>query len=224
MNREIVSRECREQNRDTRKRIILAGSSVKIGYGGKATENLLSPVTSGTVWASFLIQGGGDSGGDPVGALITGSTASLFVGFGGPNDGVTNQFGLGTTANGGSWTPLDLGSFTNALTISNTFTHYIVLSLDLTTSEINLWIDPTIEDTAAGTLGFAASTRTLNIGNLTGWGVEGIGGGLPTVDEFRLGTTSADMVAPVPEPRGYLLIGAIVLAVTIFRRRLVTGS
>ncbi|MGH8047283.1 MAG: hypothetical protein ACREKL_08550 [Chthoniobacterales bacterium] len=197
----------------------VADSSVKIGYGGKATENLLSPVTTGTVWASFLIQGGGDSGGDPVGALITGSSGSLFVGFGGPNDGLSNQFGLGTTTNGGSWTPLDIGSFVNVFNISNTTIHYIVLSMDLTTSEINLWIDPTIEDTAAGTLGFPANTRTLTVGNLTGWGVEGIGGALPTVDEFRLGTTSADMVAPVPEPRGYLVLGGIVLACCLMRRK-----
>jgi hypothetical protein len=192
-----------------------AFSSAKAGYAGKTTTNLLSPISTGTVWISFLIQGVGDLGADPNGVLLTGTTQSIFVGFGAGFSGTHTGFGTALTTNGGGWSGVT--GYTNADNISNTATHWIVLALNLTTDSLSLWIDPTVANVSNGTLGAALQTTTRDLGTLTGMGFEGIGGALPKFDEFRIGTDFAP--ALVPEPSTYAIVGVLLFGIALMRRR-----
>lgn len=199
-------------------------SAVRPGAGQKAFESFTTPVTSGTLYYSFLIKGGGDSGGVSVGAIFSGSSNNLFVGFGSGFSATDTRFGTGLVSGAGGYTTAT--SFTaTASPISNTATHYIVVAIDFDFSgsneRIRLWIDPTVANVAAGTPGTAAQTRTnLNLGNLTGIGFQG-DGILPTIDEFRIGTSFADVAGvTIPEPSTYALIGiGLVTGIIGFRRR-----
>jgi hypothetical protein len=179
-------------------------AAVRPGAGQKATELFSGAISGGTIYASFLIKGNGDSGGVSVGGVFTGSTGNLFVGFGAGFTATETGFGLGTLPNGGGYA--GVSGYQNAMNLSNTATHYIVLSLDSATNSVSLWINPAVTSVAMGDPGVPTlSTGAFTLGNITGLGYQG-DGVTPTVDEFRVGTTFAD-VAGVPEPNICVWIG-----------------
>ncbi|EEF63046.1 hypothetical protein [Pedosphaera parvula] len=164
--------------------------------GAQTVVNFASPLSSGTKYISFLMNGpGGDPGANACGVFFKGNNAnSLFIGFEVPFSPTLTGFGLGTvnsTALGGAGV---LGSTT---AIDNTIVHLIVLKIDFNTSGVNdtvsLWIDP-----PAGVIspGVAANVvnSTFDVGTISALGVN-INGAFPIgLDEVRIGDVYADVV------------------------------
>jgi hypothetical protein len=191
-------------------------SAAKSLNATRALATLDSPVTSGVVYATLLLQGGGNSGADKVGFMLTGTTSSLFVGFGDGFSGSDTWFGMGEIGGGNTWG--NPTSFTNGVAASNTAVHFVLLEVNLTTNAINLWLDPTAANVAAGTPGSATQSINVALGNITGFGINAIGGALPTIDEVRVGDTMA-AVAGIPEPGAAALLGVAGLTLLLRRRK-----
>ncbi|MDB6065098.1 MAG: hypothetical protein JWR26_1306 [Pedosphaera sp.] len=163
--------------------------------GAQTTENLATPLSSGTKYISFLFKGSGNSGGDTVGVFFKGNNAnSLFAGFRTPDTGVTTGFGLGTvntTTLGGATA---LGSVVN---ISNTTVHLIVMKIDFNTSGANdtvsLWIDPPAGVITPGVAANVVNT-TFDVGTISAFGINITGGYNPIIDEVRFGDVYGDVV------------------------------
>ncbi|MDB6067603.1 MAG: Fibronectin type domain protein [Pedosphaera sp.] len=163
--------------------------------GAQTTENLATPLSSGTKFISFLFKGSGNSGGDTVGVFFKGNNAnSLFAGFRVPDTGITTGFGLGTVNTTTLGIATGLGSVVN---ISNSTVHLIVMEIDFNTSGVNdtvrLWIDP-----PAGVItpGVAANVvnSTFDVGTISAFGINITGGYNPIVDEIRVGDLYGDVV------------------------------
>lgn len=182
----------------------------------RAKESLASPITSGTVFTTLLLKNSGNSGGDGAGFILSGTSGNLFVGFGAGFSADQTGFGLGAIGSGNGWG--NPTSFTNAANISNTAIHFIALSTDLATNSTSLWINPTVANVAAGTLGTPSLTiSSVTLGSITGIGMNAISA-QTTIDEVRIGDSWAS-VAGVPEPSasaGIFGIGGLIL---LLRRR-----
>ncbi|MEX1111236.1 MAG: PEP-CTERM sorting domain-containing protein [Chthoniobacterales bacterium] len=195
-------------------------NSVKASGATRALESLAAPVTTGTTYLSFLLQGTGNSGGDTVGFILSGSTGSLFVGYGGGFTQTETLFGVGTIDSGNMWA--NATAFTSFGPISNTALNYLVLETTVGSPGVNLWINPAVAAVASASLGAANLVySSVSLGNITGFGYNAIGGALPILDEVRFGTSFAD-VAGVPEPSTAALVGLGALgfgALALLRRR-----
>lgn len=166
--------------------------------GAQTTVDLANPLSSGTKYISFLLQGSGNPGGNACGIFLKGNNAnSLFVGFEGGFSPDLTSFGIGTvnsTALGGATA---LGATT---AISNTTVHLAVVAIDFNTSGANdtvsLWIDP-----PAGVItpGVAANVvnSTFDVGTISAFGIN-INGAFPIgIDEVRVGEVYGDVVGYV---------------------------
>ncbi|MDB6017825.1 MAG: Fibronectin type domain protein [Pedosphaera sp.] len=169
--------------------------------GAQTTENLTSPLSSGTKFISFLFKGSGNSGGDTVGVFFKGNNAnSLFAGFRVPDTGITTGFGLGSVNSTTLGSASALGSVVN---INNTSVHLVVIEIDFNTSGANdtvsLWIDP-----PAGVItpGVAANVvnSSFDVGTISAVGINITGGYNPKWDEVRVGDVYGDVVGYLPPP------------------------
>ncbi len=173
--------------------------------GAQTTVDFASPLSSGTKYISFLLQGSGNPGGNACGIFLKGNNAnSLFVGFEGGFSPTQTSFGIGTvnsTALGGATA---LGSTTP---IDNTTVHLVVVAIDFNTSgandTISLWIDP---PAGVVTPGVAANVvnSTFDVGVISAFGIN-INGAFPIgIDEVRVGDVYGDVVgytgAPLAPP------------------------
>lgn len=173
--------------------------------GAQTTVDFASPLSSGTKYISFLLQGSGNPGGNACGIFLKGNNAnSLFVGFEGGFSPTQTSFGIGTvnsTALGGATA---LGSTTP---IDNTTVHLIVVAIDFNTSgnndTISLWIDP---PAGVVTPGLAANVvnSAFDVGAISAFGIN-INGAFPIgIDEVRVGDVYGDVVgytgAPLSPP------------------------
>src|SRR5207253_724031 len=112
------------------------GTSFRTGNGGRVGEAFAAGTQTGTLYASLLIQGNGNSGDVMNGVIIGGTNANLFAGFGQGNSASNTGFGLGTVANTG-YDNLKT-NYTTAANITNTGTHYVVLELNTTIATNNI--------------------------------------------------------------------------------------
>jgi fibronectin type 3 domain-containing protein len=164
--------------------------------GSQNTVNFASPMSSGTKYISFLIKNSGNSGGDAVGVFLKGNNASsLFAGFRGGFTGSETLFGLGTVNSTSLGGASALGSGT--VPLSNTATNFIVLKIDFNTSggneTVSLWTNPPV---AVETPGVAASitANTFDVGTISAFGVNILGGYAAVIDEIRVGDVYGDVV------------------------------
>ena len=162
--------------------------------GSQTTENLVTPLSSGTKYISFLFKGSGNSGGDTVGVFFKGNNAnSLFAGFHVPNGANTTGFGLGTVNSTVLAGATGLGS---AVNIDNTAVHFIVLEINFNTSGTNdtvsLWIDPPAGVTAPGVAANVVNS-TFDVGAISAFGINITGGYNPIIDELRVGDAYGDV-------------------------------
>jgi hypothetical protein len=164
--------------------------------GSQNTVNFASPMSSGTKYLSFLIKNSGNSGGDAVGVFFKGNNAaSLFAGFRGGFSGSQTLFGLGTvnsTALGGASA---LGS--SAVPLSNTATNFIVLKIEFNTSggneTISLWTNPPVNVESPGA-GATLTASTFDVGTISAFGINILGGYAAIIDEIRVGDVYGDVV------------------------------
>ncbi|HEV2692547.1 MAG TPA: hypothetical protein VG347_06585 [Verrucomicrobiae bacterium] len=183
-----------------------ANSALSTG-GGRQIVSLATPTGSGTKWFSFLFKCSGDPGGNYAGVYLKGDqTISLWAGFRGGFNGVQNVFGLATVTSAGTATTSGTAQGTTA-NIANTTVHLVVMRVDFNTSGVNdtvtLYIDP-LANTNAPSVTATTTLTTVNIGTISGMGVNIQGGTTLTVDEFRVGQSFGEVVGynPPAAPTG----------------------
>lgn len=176
--------------------------------GQRDTVSLATPLSSGTVYLSFLYNQLGNNGGNINGLLLPGSGAtSLYVGLTAPWSGTAGNLGLGTIAtSGGTATGLSsvLAQMPGPTQLFNyNQTHLIVVRIDFNTSgnndTVSLWLDPTAGVTApAGNINAPNPdlvASNYDVGTISGIGFNFQGGGAPEqYDEIRVGSTFGSVV------------------------------
>lgn len=176
--------------------------------GQRDSVSLSTPLSSGTVYISFLYNQAGNNGGNVNGLYLPGSGAtSLYVGLTAPWSGTAGNLGLGTvTTSSGTATGLSgvLAQMPGPTQLFNyNQTHLIVVRIDFNTSGANdtvsLWLDPTAGVTApAGNINAPNPDLVVNnydVGTISGIGFNFQGGGaVEQYDEIRVGTSYGSVV------------------------------
>ena len=162
-------------------------------------ESLATPLSSGTKYISFLMQGSGNSGGDTVGLFFKGNNpTSLFAGFYSPYSANQTGFGLGEVNSTALGAATGLG---NNTPINNTGVHFIVIEINFNTSGTNdtlsLWIDPPAGVLAPGVAPTEVCSN-FDVGTISGFGINITGGYNPIFDEIRVGNFYGDVAGYVP--------------------------
>lgn len=183
--------------------------------GSQNTVNFASPMSSGTKFISFLIKNSGNSGGDAVGVFLKGNNAtSLFAGFRGGFTGSETLFGLGSVNSTSLGGASALGSGT--VPLSNTATNFIVIKIDFNTAganeTISLWTNPPVNAIAPG--GSASITaNTFDVGTISAFGINILGGYAAVIDEIRVGDVYGDVVGYSEAPPAPTIATTVSLAV-----------
>ncbi len=177
--------------------LLTAGNALEI-QGGYIGENVSSPVSSGTVYASFLINLPSNPTTIQSGLEMNTGGNGMFVGItaGAGNSqgylGVNQQAGYSDGA-GNLWqssTPINYGS-----------TYFVVIKLTGNGSSGwtgNIWINPTADTATQSTPNGTFSVPQFTISACS---IVNPGGGNMVFDELRMGNSWADVVsytAPVP--------------------------
>jgi hypothetical protein len=175
--------------------------------GQRDSVSLATPLSSGTVYISYLYDQVGNNGGNTCGLYLPGTgSSSLFVGVTAPYSGSAGSLGLAsvtTASSGATGAALLSGAMQmNGALVYNT-TNLIVLRIDFNTSGANdtvsLWLNPPAGTNAPG----VAANLTYNgydVGTITGIGFNLQGGGQNNIfDEIRVGTSYGSVVS-APNP------------------------
>lgn len=168
-------------------------------------ENLASPVSSGTVYLSYLINMSGNPGGNKVGLEMNTGGNGMFVGVTTPVTGTTGKLGVNQQVGYNDGAANQWESPTANITYGNTY--FVVVKLTGTGSGWtgSIWVNPTAntgsEPAADGTFTMPQFTiSACSIVNPAG------AGGNFVFDELRIGTTWAEAVtysvAPPAAPTG----------------------
>lgn len=187
----------------------LGGNEFSLAWGAAGSAiNTFTPVTSGQIYYSFLLN------------MTTGSGGNSYV----------TALNPGTTAPGGSADAINIyidGANNNALRLrtagksefsassspklSLNTTYLVVLEYDFATTTANLWLNPTPGAAQpAATESIAGSGTVSSIANV-GFKAQSVAGAF-LIDNLLVGTTWADVTpAPVPEP-STLALAALGLA------------
>lgn len=110
------------------------------------------------------------------------------------------------------------------LNLNTTYT--VVTRLDLSTDKVTLWVNPTLETDTSVT--DVAGAITYSAGSINAYALrQGTSGSSPNVgapgdiliDDLRVATSFAEVIAPIPEPSSLGLLGLGALAAITLRRR-----
>lgn len=175
------------------------GDNLSVGNSATAMDHgrtLAVPVTTGTVWISFLIRASTPyATGDLVGLYVRGDNAGsrIFVGAGNSTQGI--DYGIGSGALVGNF------NVSSGAAIAPFSTNFLVLKLervDALNTAATLYINPTPGLSAPNVA--AVGSYAYNTGNLVALGIYSYSPGAATVfDEIRLGGSYA-AVAPIFSP------------------------
>jgi len=176
--------------------------------GQRDSVSLSTPLSSGTVYISFLYNQAGNNGGNVNGLYLSGSgTNSLYVGLTSPWSGTAGELGLGTIATssaGATGLSSVLAQMPGPTQLMNyNQTNLIVLCIVFNTSGTNdtvsLWLNPTADVTApAGNINAPNPDlvySSYDVGTISGIGFNFQGGGaVEEYDEIRVGTSYGSVV------------------------------
>src|SRR5579871_3531740 len=155
-------------------------------------ESLATSITSGTTYFSFLFKQPGNNGGNISALELVNSTGTgILIGQITANTGTQGGFGIDsvttyTTTAGNLWTGSNTGD-----TYGNTF--FIVVELVGSGSSWSgtVWINPPAGVSGPGTATATFTTASqFTIAQIAAWNQ---GGGSAVMDEWRVGTTYADV-------------------------------
>lgn len=184
------------------------------GTQNSAFRNLgvtYNTATDTNLWFSFLFRQSNSNsaaGRNDGISLASGTTGQLFIGSDGVGDFVIRAIDGRSATPGGD-------QFANTFQpASSGETFFLVMNI-LAANEYKLWLDPTGYDAGLGVpTGGIATNVTSNLQTFTFDTIE-LGGADPintsgsvTFDEFRMGTSAADVVVPEPSTYALVLLGA----------------
>jgi hypothetical protein len=176
--------------------------------GQRDTVSLSTPLSSGTIYISFLYNQAGDNGGNANGLYFPGNdTTSLYVGLTAPWSPTAGELGLGTivtSSAGATGISSVLAQMPGPGQLMNyDQTNLIVLRIDFNTAgnndTVSLWLNPTAGATAP-TGNINAPNPDLvyssyDVGTISGIGFNFQGGGaVEQYDEIRIGTSFGSVV------------------------------
>jgi hypothetical protein len=176
--------------------------------GQRDSVSLAAPLSSGTVYISFLYNQAGNNGGNANGLYLSGSGAtSLYVGLTAPWSGTAGELGLGTIATSSASATV-LSSVLAQMPGPNQLMNYnqtnlIVVRIDFNTSgnndTVSLWLNPTAGVTAPeGNINAPNPDlvySNYDVGTISGIGFNFQGGGAAEqYDEIRVGTSYGSVV------------------------------
>ena len=176
--------------------------------GQRNSVSLAAPLSSGTVYISFLYNQAGNNGGNVNGLYLSGSGAtSLYVGLTAPWSGTAGQLGLGTIATssaGATGFSSVLAQMPGPNQLMNyNQTNLIVVRIDFNTSgnndTVSLWLNPTADVTAPeGNINAPNPDlvySSYDVGTISGIGFNFQGGGaVEQYDEIRVGSSYGSVV------------------------------
>jgi hypothetical protein len=176
--------------------------------GQRDSVSLSTPLSSGTVYISFLYNQAGNNGGNINGLYLPGSGATcLYVGLTAPWSGTAGELGLGTIATssaGATGLSSILAQMPGPEQLMNyDETNLIVLCINFNTSgnndTVSVWLNPTADVTAPeGNINAPNPDlvcSTYDVGTISGIGFNFQGGGaVEQYDEIRVGSSYGSVV------------------------------
>ena len=184
------------------------------GSGGYAFRTLAAAQTTGIIYVSGLIQSslGNFAGFEGLSNFALFDAGVEKVSFGAVFDG------SGTAPNYGLWLA-QTAAYQDTGTAMTAAARLFVLELDLDANTGKAWLDPsTSTPLGTPTLTFAATgTQTFDFNRIR-IETNGVGGAGSVVDEFRIGTTQAD-IGIIPEPSSAAILLLTAIAGLLPRRR-----
>ena len=183
-----------------------AGANIVQYWAGESNRSFTTAVTTGTLWLSWV---------QTVGAAPTDFTQIRI------QNGGSRAFVVGQHNDANTFKIYDGDFNVGANTgISITGTHFVAMSVDLATSVVNLYINPTGLGSGAAPSSSVSATwdGPGSISGITGLRSVGPDSNNFAWDEVRVGTTWA-AVSPIPEPSSFALAGLAVFGLAGYRRR-----
>lgn len=170
-------------------------------------ENVSSPVSSGTVYVSYLFNMPGNPGGNKVGLEMNTGGNGMFVGVTTPVTGTTGKLGVNQQQGYNDSFANKWESSTANITYGSTYFIVVKLVRNGANWDGSIWVNPTA-NTATETPASPDGTFTMPGFTISACSIvnpAGAGGNF-TFDELRIGTTWADAVnytiAPPGTPTG----------------------
>lgn len=174
--------------------LISSGNSVTFDGGGAEAHTPFTATTSGTLYASFLMNVTSNTamteGGEGYFAVLTngvfnGFEARIFI----KKTGTTYQLGLTSAATTTNYT----SGFFNVGDVV-----YVVMGYDFTTNTLKAWFNPTVATFTAATTPDLTETPAAPITTLGGFLLRQDGTNttpFTTIDELRIATTVSDLLS-----------------------------
>jgi hypothetical protein len=175
--------------------------------------SLSSAITTGTVYASFLLNVTAEDG-----FGVNAGFQDVQVGNSASPDASLEAVLRSTSSNFGNFSVGNFDDRTGPATANGLY--FVVSEINMDTGAMTTWLNPTNLTNIAGT---AANTITTNgsgaLSDITSFIFSLSGSENGSIDEIRVGTTIDD-VSPIPEPNSFVLFSSLVaLGAVVFLRR-----
>ncbi len=175
-----------------------ADQSLRSTSGRQLTE-LETPLSSGTVWISFLFNVTGNNGGNSCGFFFATGGTGLFLGYGPqPISGSEGALALGTVNTEGTNIQFPTAIDTSFRGTYGETPYLVAVKVEFDTDGANdtvsVYLNPAAGETVPGVAATYVVT-SVDVGTITGFGMQNSGGGFPIiVDEIRVGDAYEDVV------------------------------
>ena len=199
-----------------------AGEIVAAGGTQNLQLELSTPINSGTIWSSYLMQVNGVNSWGQVSGMFSGS-----VGSGNSTGSVEEATLRATSSNWGVKGKAGLDSRTGPdSTPDTTGTFFVVNEYNLDTGTMTAYLNPTdltdVIGTASHSITDSATSGSFSFTHF-GFSLAGSAASTGFIDEVRIGDTLADVTpltsTAVPEPTSLAILGMCGLGMLTRRRR-----
>ncbi|HXI72120.1 MAG TPA: Ig-like domain-containing protein [Verrucomicrobiae bacterium] len=163
--------------------------------GGYQYEKLATPISSGTVWVSFLLQQAGDNGGGRDGISLVNSSGTGVMFAYQQNGTSIGQPALGTVTGFNAWgTQLASSGTTRTYNTPNLYVLRIIYNGSGVVTNIAVYSDPTAGQSTAPSPDFTVTSGLGSVGTISAIGIGHNSTITLTLDEVRTGTSFGQVV------------------------------
>ena len=158
-------------------------------------ENLATPISSGTVWVSFLMQQGGDNGGNRDGIVLVNSSGTGVEFAYQQSSGSQGFPALGTVTGFHTWgTQLANSSTLRTYANANLYVLRIIYNGSGVVTNIAVYSNPTAGQSTPPTADFTVTSGLSSVGTISAIGIGHQANETLTLDEIRTGTSFGQAV------------------------------